>query len=131
LKGIIQQKGYVVVEFEYQPWRKIIVHEVLKFPLQNFLSRHSVGVQQGGFGLPLAWAEGIILENFAFRDTDEIIKEKLDGKIHFNSLHYAIMEDYQPEFKLQRNIRIPVMNVGNNVLLKEMARWIKKTFEKK
>jgi len=29
-------RGLIVVEFEYHPWKKIIVHEVVKFPLATF-----------------------------------------------------------------------------------------------
>ena len=120
-----------MVEFEYQPWKKIIVHEVARFPLQHFLSTHSLGVQQGGIGQPLVWVDGVIFEKGGLRDTDDIIKEKLEGKLHWNHLHYAILEKYQPEFKItQGNIRIPVVNVSNNKTFREMAKWIKSNFEK-
>jgi len=108
----------------------VIVHEVVKFPLQHFLSGHSLGVQAGGVGQPLIWADGIVFEKDVFRDTDEIIKEKLEGKIHWIALNYAMLEKYQPEFKVEGNIRIPVVNVSDNVVFKVMAKWIKDTFER-
>ena len=120
-----------MVEFEYKPWKKIIVHEVAKFPLQHFISGASLGVQPGGVGRPLLWVDGIVFVKGVFQDTDEIIKEKLEGKLHWNHLHYAIMEEYQSEIRVQGNIRIPVINVSENVVFKEMATWIKRTFEKK
>ena len=120
-----------MVEFEFQPWKKIIVHEVVKLPLEDFLSRHSLGVQEGAIGRPLLWVDGIVFEKGVFRDTDDIIKEKLAGKVHWSSLNYGILEKYQTEFKVTGNIRIPVMNVGNNKVFREMATWIKSNFEKK
>jgi len=79
----------------------------------------------------LNWADGIVFEHGVFHDTDEIIKEKLEGKIHWIALTYAILEKYQAEFKVEGNIRIPVMNLSDNAVFREMARWIRDTFEKK
>jgi len=121
-----------MVEFEYQPWKKIIVHEVAKFPLEHFLNTHSIGIQQGGIGRPLVWVDGVVFEFAGVRDTDDMIREKLEGKVHWNHLHYAILERYQSEFKItQGNIRIPVVNVSDNKVFKEMAEWIKNNFERK
>jgi hypothetical protein len=39
-----------LLEFEFQPWKKIIVHEVVKLPLQHFLMGASLGVESGGIG---------------------------------------------------------------------------------
>ena len=58
-----------MVEFEHKPWKKVIVNEVVKFPLQHFLSTHSLGVQQGGVGVPLAWVSGLVFDKEGFRDT--------------------------------------------------------------
>jgi hypothetical protein len=121
-----------VVEFEFQPWKKIIVHEVVKFPLQHFISSHSLGVQEGGIGRPLLWVNGIVFEHRSIRDTDDIIREKLEGKLHWSNLHYGILEKYQPEIKVTPgNIRIPVINIGDNKTFREMATWILNTFETK
>ena len=63
-----------MIEFEYQPWKRVIVHEVAEFPLEHFLSMHSLGVEQGGVGRPLTWVDSVIYEIGMFRDTDDIIK---------------------------------------------------------
>lgn len=120
-----------MVEFVFQPWRKIIVHEVVKFPLEHFITGHSIGVQPGGIGRPLTWANGIIFEKGGLRDTDDIIREKLEGKLHWNFLHYAVLEKYQPKFEVPGNIKIPVINVSNNEAFKDLAAWVKSNFEKK
>jgi len=117
------------IEFEYQPWKRIIIHEIIQFPLQHFLSGASLGVSEGGVGRPLIWVDGLILEINIFGETDDIIKEKLSGIIHYNAVSYAIQEKLQPEFKVSGNIRIPVIDVSNNRIFKEMATWLKKNFE--
>ena len=118
-----------MTEFEYQPWKRVIIHEVEKFPLQHFLSGASLGVQEGGVGRPLRWADGIIFEMHLFRDTDDIIKEKLEGNIHWSSLVYAIHEKHQPEFKVEGSIRIPVIDLSGSKIFKGMITWLKKNFE--
>ena len=120
-----------MVKFEFQPWKRIIVHEVARFSVEYFISSHSLGVQQGGVGRPISWTDGFLFEFGVFRDTDDVIKEKLEGKVHWSFLHYAILENYQLEFKVAGNIRIPVMNVADNETFREMATWIKSNFEKK
>jgi len=120
-----------MVEFEYQPWKKIIFHEVVKYPIEFFLSQHSLKIPAGGIGRPLQWANGIVFDLGVMRATDDIVKEQLEGKIHYASIVYGLLEKHQPEFKVAGNIRIPVIDVSNNKILKEMVAWIKKTFEKK
>jgi len=120
-----------MVEFEYQPWKKISVHEVVKLTLEHFLSGHSLGVQEGGIGRPILWVDGIIFEHGLFRDTDDIIREKLEGKVHWSVLNYGTLEKHQSEFKVAGNIRIPVIDVSGNKIFREMAVWIKNNFEKK
>ena len=120
-----------MIEFEYQPWRKVIVHEIVKYPLQHFLSGASLGVQEGGVGRPLIWVNGFILEIAHFQDTDDIIKDKLNGTIHYSAISYATQENFQPEFKVTGNIRIPVINVSDNKIFAELATWLKKNFETK
>lgn len=126
----LQGEDLVMVEFEYQPWKKIVVHEVVKLTLEHFLSTHSLGVKAGGIGRPLLWADDVIFDKGGFRDTDDIIREKLEGKVHWTALNYTVLEKHQPEFKVAGNIRIPVINVSDNKVFKEMAAWIKSNFEK-
>jgi len=119
-----------MVEFEYQPWKKIIFHEVVKYPIEFFLSQHSLGVPSGGVGRPLQWADGVVFD-LAVMSGPDVIKEQLEGKIHYASIVYGLLEKHQPEFKVDGNIRIPVIDVSDSKILKEMAAWIKRTFEKK
>jgi len=120
-----------MVEFEYQPWKKIIIHEVVKYPIEFFLSQHSLGAQPGGIGRPLTWVDGIIFNIGPFRETEDVIKEKLEGKVHYSSIVYGVLEKYQPEFKVEGNIRIPVTDVSDNRVFKEMIVWLKRNFEQK
>jgi hypothetical protein len=118
-----------LTEFEYQPWKKVVIHEIIRYSLQHFISKSSLGVSEGGVGRPLMWVDGLVLEIIIFRDTDDIIKEKLDGTIHYSAVTYAVQEKFQPEFKVSGNIRIPVIDVSSNKIFREMVSWIKKNFD--
>jgi len=120
-----------MVEFEHQPWKKIIVHEVVKYPIEFFITQHSLGVEPRGIGGSLNWADGVVFDIGHFRDTDDVIREKLEGKLHYSSVIYGLLEKYQSEFEVAGNIRIPVIDVSHNKIFKEMATWIKKTLEGK
>ena len=99
--------------------------------MQHFLSASSLNVQAGGVGRPLTWVDGVIFQVSHFRDTDDIIKEKLNGTIHYSAVSYVIHENLQSEFKVAGNIRIPVVDLSGNRVFKEMVSWLKKNFEMK
>lgn len=119
-----------MVEFEYQPWKYVIVHEVVKYPLEYFITKHSFGVQEGGTGRPLNWADGIVFEHTAMPPVEDVIKEQIEGRIHWNSLNYGIMKEYKKQFKGPRSVKVPILNLSNHTVFKKMAIWIKKNFEK-
>lgn len=119
-----------LVEFEYQPWKKIIVHDVIKVPLEFFLSTHVIGVQEGGVARPLNWVDGVLFVHVPMRPTEDVVEEQLEGKLHWASLTYTLLKDYQPGFIRPGNVRIPVVDVSNNLIFKEMVKWIKENFEK-
>ena len=37
-----------MVEFEYQPWKKIIIHEIVEFPPDYFLDNAAMSAPEGG-----------------------------------------------------------------------------------
>ena len=117
-----------MVEFEYQPWDKVIVHEVVKYPLEHFLVTHTLGIKEGGIGRPLNWADGIVFEHSSMPPTEDVIREQLQRKIHWSSLNYGIMEEYQNKFIRQGQVIIPIVNLSNNRVFKTMVKWIKENF---
>lgn len=117
-----------MVEFEYQPWNKIVVHEVVKYPIEHFIERHSIG-REGGIGQPLRWANGLVYEFGAVRPTDEVINEQLKGTIHWSHLHYGVLDKYRQELDAPRSVKIPLINMSYHHIFSAMANWIKENFE--
>ena len=119
---------FTMVEFEHRPWTKVIVHEVIKWPLEQFLLTRAIGVPEGGVARPLTWANGFIFDRNVMPPTPEIVKENLEGKVHWNALIYAVVDEYQKEFVLPRQVKIQVVDQSHTSIYKDMAQWLKENF---
>jgi hypothetical protein len=119
-----------MVRFEYQPWKKIIIHEIVEYPLEYFINNSTIGIKKGSIGRPIIWSNGLIFISTTFQPTEDVIKEQLQGIIHFTSLHYCKMPEYQREITATNRIRVPLRNLSHHAVFGPMAEWIKQTFIK-
>jgi hypothetical protein len=115
-----------MVEVVYQPWKKIVVHEIVKYDIDELVKLQSLGVEPGGLAEPLLWADDVVFSRVMMFDTEDIIKEKLEGVIHWSSVEWAPM----PEFKeviiiKETNVKIPIINVSNHPIYKTVSNWLK------
>lgn len=114
-----------MVEFEFRPWRKVIIHELMEFPLEHFIFQSSQGIQPGGTGRPIMWSNGLVFTTFLLQPTEDVVKEQLQGIVHWAFLHFGRMDKYQREVKGNNRIRIPVIDVSNHSIFGPMSNWIK------
>jgi hypothetical protein len=119
-----------MVIFEYQPWKKIIIHSITEYPLEYFFNSATNGIQKGGIGRPLMWSNGLIYRTSVIHPSEDVIKEQLQGIIHWATLHYAQMPEYQKEVVRAGRVRVPIINMSNHTVFGPMAEWIKATFIK-
>jgi len=115
-----------MVKVVYQPWEKIVIHEIVKYALDDLVKLQSLGVEPGGLADPLLWAGGIVFSSTTMLDTKDVIKEKLEGVVHWSSVEWAPM----PEFKeviiiKETNVKIPVINVSTHSIYKTVSKWLK------
>jgi hypothetical protein len=91
----------------YRPYEEIIVHEVMEFKPQSFLE-FLVGqlLSQGQTGLtPVAnWTDGIAFSIGNFLETPEMVKEKMEGRIHWGAVYFT-RTNFQPEKKIMLGSR--------------------------
>ena len=116
-----------MVEVVYQPWKKIVIHEIVKYALDDLVKLQSLGVEPGGLGDPLLWVEGIVFSSSTMLETKDVIKEKLEGAVHWSSVEWALM----PEFKeviiiKETNVKVPIINVTAHPIYKTVSKWLKK-----
>jgi len=115
-----------MVRVKFTPSEELIIHESILHSLSNLIKLCSVGVQPGGFAGPLSWAEGVVFRFSRLAPTDEVFKELLQGKVHWNVVEWALMPQYKEVIPLEEiNAKIPVINVSNTTILCEVAKALK------
>ena len=117
-----------MVEFAYDRWKRVVIHEINKLDVNDLARLHALGVPAGGMGRPFLWANGMIFEHNNMAPTREVIKDQLQGTIHWSSLQFAFMPQYQNEIKVE-SITLQVGNVNGNRLFFELADWLKRTYK--
>lgn len=116
----------LLVKVTFKPWEEVIIHESIHYSLEDLLKINSIGVQPGGLADALRWAEGVIFRFIAMPPTDEIVREQLQGKIHWSAVEWALMPDYKNVILIQDiNAKIPIVNVSATAILREVARLLK------
>jgi len=110
-----------MVDFEYKPIQKIILHEVLKWSMDEFIAR---------FVKPnssVQWADGIVMVRSSYKtSTPQMVDDEVNGIVHWAAVEFAEMPDYKP--KLGNEILgafAQVNDVSNNNVFKDFSRWLK------
>ena len=89
-----------------------------------------MGVPAGGLGRPLNWVDGVAFRQAPMPPTDEIIKDQLDGKIHWAQLAFAPMPKFQPYILVKEGqIRIPIINLSDNEIFRNVIAWLKERYK--
>ena len=115
-----------MVRVTFRPSEELIIHESTLHSLADLTKLCSVGVQPGGLAGPLSWAEGVVFRFSRMAPTDEIFKELLQGKVHWNVVEWALMPQYKQVIPLEEiNAKIPVINACTTTILCEAAKALK------
>jgi hypothetical protein len=116
----------ILVKVTFQPSEELIIHESINHSLPDLIKLCSVGVQPGGLAGPLSWAEGVVFRFSRMAATDEIFRELLQGKVHWNVLEWALMPQYKQVIPIEEiNAKIPVINVSTTTILCDVAKALK------
>jgi hypothetical protein len=118
-----------VVEIEYLPYKKIILHEIRKLEVQEFLSwvASQVEAQKTGGTPSVNWVDGIAFLTGEFMATPELVSEQLQGRIHYAVVFYT-ETSYQQERRITLNGRDLVVRFSKadtNPNFAELARFLK------
>lgn len=115
-----------MVKVSVKPWKEIIVHEVIHHKIRDLVRLRILGIREGSLAQPLLWAEGVVFSRSAMPPTEDVIREQLQGIIHFSAVEWAIMPTYKKVLK-SRGVTIPVINVHKNPTLRDVAKKLKET----
>jgi len=120
-----------LVRVTYKPWEEIIIHEAIQHSLDDLVKLLSVGVPPGSLGQALLWSDGVAFTHEGMPATSEIIREQLLGRVNWSNVRFAPMPQYQNSILIKEtNVRIPVLDVSNNPILKAAAQWMNQQFLK-
>jgi len=114
-----------MVEIEYMPTKKIVVHEMYKHSTIEDLIKRIVSPEGAR---PLFWCDGILF-TFYLDDGDEARKEYIKGTMHWDMLAYTEMQSFRDSVELDegmfKGVKVPVLNYSGFVLFKDLTKWIK------
>ncbi len=120
-----------MVNFSYQPWSKIVIHEIIEWkPEDLFALIIREALESGGVGITpsINWAEGVAFEISQFAESEEIVKEKLNGVVHYSSVEFARVPEHKPEVQMTVGgtyHRIRLDKADMNPIFVELARYLK------
>jgi hypothetical protein len=114
-----------MVEFVVDEWKKIIIHEIIKYDLDTFFKVRMAGVPPRISAKPLLWANGVVFDRTPIASTDEVVKEQLDGMLHWSSLEFAFMPSYESKIKIADS-SLEIIDVSPNKTFLDMADFLKK-----
>jgi len=121
-----------MTEVSYEPRKKVIIHEYSRYnSVEDLIKSAYGGAPPGATVGAIKWVDGIALTQNAFPMTDTIIKELLEGRLHWDHVSFAPMEEYRRNIHVE-DVRITatVVNVSANPVFRVIAKYIKENFMK-
>jgi hypothetical protein len=115
----------------------MVIHEILEYSLEDLCTNRVLQVLQSGAAgiIPsLGWASGVVFTAVPFPDSDDIIKEKLNGVIHYSAVEYASLPEYRAEVQVRvaaSQYPVKVVKVDQNPLFVELGRFLSEKAYKK
>jgi len=114
-----------MVEIIIEPWKKLIIHEVIEYKFEDLIRVHATGFV-GGMTPPLNWADGIVFVHIGFPDSDTTLQEKVAGTIHWSHVTFALKRDYERQVIVKEtNTTVPIVDVSANEILVEVCKILK------
>jgi hypothetical protein len=117
-----------LVQIEYLPWEKIVIHDVIEKDKDTFFKEIMTqflaqNLREGS----VYWHDGIAFAVIDFMDTEDTVREKLNGIIHYTAVRFTRLEQYQMDIQTTvEGARFKVNLVTtDNENLREVAKWLK------
>jgi len=118
---------YGMTEIEYQPIKKIAVHEIIKQSYDDFLNGKARPQPPGGVPTQVRWVDGIVFTATAYPATPELVNAQVDGTVHWQHVEFAEMPDYQQMVTNQNSGgSATVVDYSSNTAVVDFIKWLKK-----
>lgn len=117
-----------MVKFEYRPFKEVIIHQISKTPVTQFIYTSAIGVEDGGVAAPLFWANGVVFRHIPIPFSEDVIKEQLKGVVHWGLLQYGYLEHFKEALEGPRRVRIPLIKTVDPLFI-DLVEWIRNVYE--
>ena len=118
-----------MVKVSFKPLKEIVIYEAIEHKVRDLVKLRVLGLRQGSLALPLVWAEGVVFSRNVMPLTEDVVKQRMEGIIHFSAVEWALMSKYKSRLR-SGGVTIPVINVSSNPSLRDVAIALKKTRKK-
>ena len=120
-----------MVKVTFKPWEEVVIHEAIHYSLEDLIKLRSIGVQPSALAAPLQWADGVVFRAVGMPPTDEVVRENLQGKVHWSSVEWALMPEYKNVILISEiNAKIPIINVSATAILCDVVKALKERANK-
>ncbi len=115
-----------MVNIEYKPAVKIVVHEIIRSEFQDFLNMFAIPQRPGAQRPYARWIDGILFIFKGFPPSPEALRDKIQGILHWEQVNFTEMEKYTPTVtNSTNNIIMDVLDNSNNTAVSDFIRWLK------
>ena len=115
-----------MVKVTYSPVKELVVHEAVRVGYEDLLMER---ITPAG-NMPLYWCNGLLFSFSSVPMTKDIVKEYLNGIIHWMEIHYTEMRNYKPVLELNDEnykamMKIKVIDTTKSALHDDVTKWLK------
>lgn len=115
-----------MVKISFAQLKELVVHECVYVENDDLLRER---ITPAG-NMPLYWCGGILFSFSSMPWTRDIVKEYLEGKIHWVEVHYTKMDKYKPIVQLfddnyKAEMKIRVIDTSKSTLHNDFVKWLK------
>jgi len=118
-----------VVEVQFVPYQKILIHEVIEQDNKTFFEdivRHALA-QPVQAEPSVNWADGFALLAVPFAATEDVVRENLNGRIHYSTVLFTKV-DYRPQVPVtlgSQTYNVRLRKADNNKNFFDLAQFLK------
>ena len=116
-----------MVEIAYEPLKRVIVRELVKYESPQQLVNSLAIIMKMGQPILLNWCEGIVFVSQPI-PPPELPEEYTKGELYIASISYAPMAEFAHNVK-SGNMEMPVIDVSRSPLSQELGRFLKSHLE--
>ncbi len=113
--------GQMPVKITFSPIKELVVHEVIEMDRDDLLRER---ITPSG-NMPLYWCSGMLLSFSSLPFTEGVVKDYLEGRIHWAEVHFSKMDEYSPILQLNdevyRSAMVRIIDTSSSSLHKGLS----------